>query len=311
MFSTLKRSPRLQPIPTIISFMQTFFSVHSVLNVEGSLMILIVSSKKDPASLNIREQILTHYRFNEAKEKYQENAVYAYRNNGKDVKLICLSQESVYAQDLTTHFPSAELIVFISRHSSTSGTPTLSVHTPGNLGLAQLGGIARKVSVSPANAMRDALKVLAKLRQDMQLEYQVSYEGTHHGPSLNVPTMFAELGSSPKQWSDAAAAEAVAHATMEAVSRFSSFSAEAVLGIGGPHYNHKFTRMALENEVAFGHIIPKHSVEQLDDEMLQQCIEKTVEKVERAVLEWKGISGKDKPRVIETLKETDLQIQKV
>lgn len=274
-------------------------------------MILVVASNKDPASLNIKKQILTHYRFNETTERFQENATYATQVGSKDAQLITLNQESTLAQDLTTFFTNPELVIFISRHRSMSGTPTLSVHTPGNLGEAELGGNPREVSISPANAMRDALKVMARLREEMQLKYQVSYEGTHHGPSLNVPTMFAELGSSPAQWNDAAAAEAVAHAAMEAVSRFGGFLAETVLGIGGPHYNGKFTRIALENEVAFGHMIPKHSVSQIDPEILRQCIKRTLEKVEHAVLDWKGIKGDDKPRLIEMLKETGLQIQKV
>jgi D-aminoacyl-tRNA deacylase len=159
--------------------------------------------------------------------------------------------------------------------------------------------------------MREALKVMSKMREEMQLKYEVSYEGTHHGPSLNTPTMFAELGSSPEQWNDTAAAEAVAHAAMGAVSKFRTVSAETVLGIGGPHYNSKFTKIALETEVAFGHIIPKHSVSQIDSGILQQCIDRTLEKVEYAVLDWKGIKGDDKPTVLEMLNKIDLHIQKV
>lgn len=273
-------------------------------------MILVVASNKDSASLNIKKQLLIHYRFDGTEERFQENTTYVSQINGKDVQLITLNQESIYAQDLTTFFKEPELIVFISRHSSMSGTPTLSVHTPGNLGPAELGGNPREVSVSPANAMRDALKAMVKMREEMQLKYEVSYEGTHHGPSLNAPTMFVELGSSPEQWKDAAAAEAVARATMEAVSRFRSVLAETVLGMGGPHYNSKFTRIALEKEVAFGHMIPKHSVSQIDAGMLQQCIRRTSEKVVRTVLDWKGIKGDDKPRVIEMLNKTGLPIQK-
>jgi len=274
-------------------------------------MILVVASEKDPASLNIKKQLLTNYRFSETTVRFQNNTTYAAKVDDRDALLITLNRESVYAQDLTTFFPEAELIVFVSRHSSLSGTPTLSVHTPGNLGRADLGGKPRQVSVSPGNAMREALKVMLKMRDEMQIKYEVSYEGTHHGPSLNSPTMFAELGSSPEQWKDTTAAEVVAHAAMGAVLRFRSVSADTVLGIGGPHYNSKFTRMALESEVAFGHIVPKHSVSLLDAEILQQCVGRTLEKVESAVLDWKGIKGDDKPRVLEMLNETGLRIQKV
>ena len=274
-------------------------------------MILVVASEKDPASLNIKKQLLTNYRFTETTTKFQENTVYAAKINDRDVQLITLDRESAYAQDLTTLSTDTELIVFISRHSSISGTPTLSVHTPGNLGSANLGGRPREVSVSPSNAMREALKIMSNMRDEMQIKYEVSYEGTHHGPSLNSPTMFVELGSSLDQWKDATAAEVVAHAAMGAISRFRKVSAETVIGIGGPHYNSKFTRMALQTEVAFGHMIPKYSIPQIDSGILQQCVGRTLEKVEYAVLDWKGIKSEDKPRVLEMLDKIGLRIQKV
>jgi len=222
-----------------------------------------------------------------------------------------LNEESVYAQNLTNFFGNLELVLFISRHSSVSGTPTLSVHTPGNLGGAELGGFARKVSVSPANAMRAVLKAMVCLKEEMQLKYEVSYECTHHGPSLNVPAMFAELGSSPKQWNDLKAAEAVAHAAMKAISKFGESPAKAVLGIGGPHYSDKFTRIALESEIAFSHIIPKYAVPYVDLEILRQCVEKTQEKVEFVVLDWKGIKGEHKSKLVEMLKEISIPSKKV
>jgi len=274
-------------------------------------MILIAASEKDVASLNIAEQILANYSFRKTTKTFQENPVYLNEVNGKVVKLVTLRDETVYAQNITDMIENPELIIFISRHSSLSGTPTLSVHSPGNLGEARLGGFPRKVSVSPANAMRHVLMAMMRLRNEMNLDYEVSYECTHHGPSLDVPTMFAELGSSLKQWKDAKAAEAVAHATMEAVSRFGDFSAKAVLGIGGPHYNKKFTRIALEKEEAFGHIIPKYAVSVVDLEILRQCVEKTLERVELAVLDWKGIKGEYKPKLIEMLEEIGLSYEKV
>jgi D-aminoacyl-tRNA deacylase len=279
--------------------------------VEKIAKTIIVATTKDVASLNIAGQILDRYRFRETTENFQGNPVYQAEVDGKDVKLVTLNEESVYAQNLTESFKNLELVVFISRHSSVSGTPTLSVHTPGNLGEAKLGGLPRTVSVSPANAMRKALKAMKQFKEEMHLDYQVSYECTHHGPSLNVPTMFAELGSSPVQWNDLRAAEAVAHATIKAVSSLGESRAKAVLGLGGPHYNARFTRMALEEEIAFGHMIPKYAIPSMDTEILMQCMERTLERIEYAVLDWKGIRGEHKSRVLHALKAIDLQYQKV
>jgi len=270
-----------------------------------------VASNKDVASLNTAKQILNNYAFEKQPENFQENPVYEANLDGEKVKFVILKEESVYAQNITDFFINLKLVVFISRHSSISGTPTLSVHTPGNLSEAELGGFPRKVSVSPANTMRDTLKAMMQSKEEMNLNYEVSYECTHHGPSLNVPTMFAELGSSPKQWNDSKAAEVVAHATMKAISKFGKSQAKAVLGIGGPHYNDKFTRVALENEIAFGHIISKYAIPYIDAEILRQCVEKTLERVELAVLDWKGIKGEHKSKTVEMLKEIGLPIQKI
>lgn len=274
-------------------------------------MILLVTSKKDPASMNITGQVLENYPFEACKEKFSEAQIYSLKEGRQKVKLVVLDVELVYAQDITNFSPLPELIIFLSRHSSESEIPTLSVHTPGNFGRASLGGIPRKLSVSPANAMRTALKAIAHLVKEKSLNYKVSYECTHHGPSLDKPAMFVELGSSPKQWMDREAAKVIAHATMKTALNFGKNEVPAVLGIGGPHYNEKFTKIALEGNIAFGHIIPKYAISEIDEEVLQQCIEKTLEKVELTLLDWKGIKGEDKQRLVEMLKKFNLKIQKV
>lgn len=106
-------------------------------------MILLVSSKKDVASMNIAKQILENYSFEE-KASFQGNPAYETILGNRKVRLITLNEESVKAQSLTNSFDELDLMVFISRHSSESGTPTLSVHTPGNLGKAELGGLPRR-----------------------------------------------------------------------------------------------------------------------------------------------------------------------
>ena len=220
-------------------------------------MILLVASSKDLAGLCVTRKVFDNYPFKTTGNDFQKNSVYSAQVNKKDVTLITLNEETINAQHLTESFPKPNLIVFVSRHSSTSGKPTLSVHTPGNIGPAELGGLPKQVSISPATAMHDALKALAYFKEGMNLDYEVSYECTHHGPSLNAPAMFVELGSSAKQWIDSKAAEAVAHAAMSAIGKFGVSENVAMLGIGGTHYNQRFTRMALNSEAVFSHMIHK------------------------------------------------------
>jgi D-aminoacyl-tRNA deacylase len=274
-------------------------------------MILLVSSIKDVASVNISRQILHYFPFSKTNSTFQQNPVYSANIQGNQAVLVTLQTESVNAQDLSSSYPDADLVMFVSRHSSASGTPTLSVHAPGNFGAAELGGLPKKLSVCPGNAMKDALHELSNQRESMNLDYEVSYECTHHGPSLNVPAMFVELGSSDEQWSDKLAAKAVATAAMYAVTNFRKVPEGAVvLGIGGPHYNRQFTRMALRGEAVFGHMIPKYAINIIDAEMLRHCVKQTVEPVECAILDWKGIKSEDKPKLLESLKEIGLPHKK-
>ena len=272
-------------------------------------MVLLVASTRDMASMNIRRQLLTHYGFEEAGERFHTHPVYVRAIGEEEARLITIDEEAIYYQDIAAHV-TAQLVIYITRHSSRSGTPTLSVHTPGNLAQARMGGIPRKVSIAPATAMKTALEAMAEQKEKHHLSYAVSYECTHHGPSLDVPTMFVELGSSPRQWKDMEAAEAVAHAAMAAASR-SSQSSQAVVGIGGPHYSEKFTRIALEQPIAFGHIVPKYAISQLDAEIIRHCVERTVETVKEIVLDWKGIRGEDKVRLTGILDEVGLPVRKV
>jgi D-aminoacyl-tRNA deacylase len=274
-------------------------------------MILIIASDKDIASLNIKEQILKNYPFYETSNNFQENPIYTAKIFDQEVTLITLKEESVKAQNLQEMFPNANLMVFISRHSSQSGKPTLSVHAPGNFGEAELGGLPKTLSVAPAVAMQTALKALLHYKETFCLDYEVSFECTHHGPSLRVPTMFVELGSSSAQWNDLKAAEAVAHSAISTITSFTAPANYAVLGIGGTHYNQRFTLMALVGEAVFGHMIPKYAVHLVDSEMLSQCVEKTLEKVQLAILDWKGIRSEDKSRLLAALEVAGLPYKKV
>ncbi|HJW65174.1 MAG TPA: D-aminoacyl-tRNA deacylase [Candidatus Bathyarchaeia archaeon] len=274
-------------------------------------MILAVYSSKDLAGVNIANQVMNNFPFSKTGETFQEKSVYSVEIGEKQVILVTLKDETVYAQNLPEHFSNLELVVFLSRHSSQSGKPTLSVHTPGNFAEAELGGLPRTVSVCPAIAMRDALKALQQFKTEMQLDYEVSYECTHHGPSLKVPTMFVELGSSPSQWTDSEAAEAVAKAAMQSIANFRICGQTAVLGIGGPHYNQRFTQMSLNDEVVFGHMIPKYALQYVDAETLSQCVERTLEKIDHALLDWKGIKSQDKPKLLKTLTELKLPYRKI
>jgi len=270
-------------------------------------MIVVVASTKDVASTNIAQRLISLYEFEKTNESFQQNPTYSKKTQHTEIKLVFINEETIWAQYITKHFR-PQLVVFVSRHSGVAGIPTLSVHTPGNIGNAELGGLPRQVSICPASAMKNALLELTKQRDENNLQYEVSYECTHHGPSLDTPTMFVELGSSPTQWKDLNAAEAVAHAAMAAISEDSEYP--TVLGVGGPHYNERFTKIALTTQRAFGHIISKYAVPNADPEVVRQCVEKTVEKVDSAVFDWKSMRAMDREKIISALRELNVSVER-
>ena len=271
-------------------------------------LILFIASTKDTAGMNIAKSLIDHYSFEKHSETFHNSPVYTKKLHNKETKLLFVNTEIVDTQFLGRLF-NPSMFVFLSRHSSAKGIPTLSVHTPGNLAEAQFGGKPRIVSVSPAAAMKNALQEMAKLADERGLDYEISYECTHHGPSLDAPAMFVELGSSPEQWNDLKAAEVVAYAAAAAVA--ASSSCPVALGIGGPHYNKKFTKLALSTQTAFGHMIPKYALADVDAEIVGQCVEKTLETVNSALLDWKGIKGEHKLKIVAALEKLGISSEKI
>lgn len=236
-------------------------------------------------------------------------SIYQATLEGKEIRLVVVDGELVYLQDFPM-FASAELVVFVSRHQSRNGAPILSVHVPGNLSHADFGGISNKVSIAPANAMRAALLEMERQRTRLRLEeFRVYYEGTHHGPSLDVPALFVEIGSTEKEWAIPEAGEAVAHGAMAAAT--GKERAEVAVGIGGSHCNRRLTNHSLRSRVAFGHMIPSYAFDELTPEIVTQCVERTLEGNPTLVLDWKGIGGRQRDGLIRVLNQLQYPIRRL
>ena len=197
-----------------------------------------------------------------------------------------------------------EYYVIAYRHASRSGAPCLTVHAPGNFGEALYGGRPRELQRTVAKPMRS---IFLKLREDPPEGYAISLEATHHSPtSFKTPMFFAEIGSTPEQWTDQEAAEHLARAIIDGVSSIGE--APVAIGFGGGHYCPKFTE--LESEMAFGHICAKYALDLLDEELVRQMVERTVDGVEVAILDHKGMKGRQRRRVEELLKELGVEYER-
>ncbi len=271
-------------------------------------MILILASTIDVAGMNIIEQLRAICSFEETSRIFDGNIVRHTVICGKEVELALTTRDIIYASHITDSF-SPELVICASRHSSESKLPVLTVHVPGNFDKAQFGGEDRKISIAPVYEMKSALKGLLAAKIELGLkEYRVSYEATHHGPSLDIPVMYIEIGSTTERWESKKAGLAVAKAIISSINPPKEVL--RAIGVGGGHYAPKFTRLGLNTEVAVGHIIPKYATTYITEEMLKQAIEKTVDRAQMLILDWKGVKGKDRVRIIEIAGNMQVDVRK-
>jgi D-aminoacyl-tRNA deacylase len=163
---------------------------------------------------------------------------------------------------------SPDTIIFASRHASAAKKKTLSIHAVGNFSNAEYGGKDATLVLCNPLLMRKALELLNEKSLE---EYEVCYEATHHGPYLEKPCFFIEVGSTEKEWGDERACKAIAEVILEIEEK----QYEIAIGIGGGHYAPRFTDLALEKDIAFGHIAAKYAVPYLNDGMLRKMIEAT------------------------------------
>ncbi len=199
---------------------------------------------------------------------------------------VCIEGEFLYLPTVREKYP----IIFLSRHESASRYPALTVHATGNFGEAPYGGEPNKVSISFPKLAGTLLKGLFIRAPD---GYHVNYEVTHHGPLVETPHVFIEIGSSEKERNDKNAIEAVGETVGKVLDTLEVLDLVSAVGVGGPHYAPTFTRITREEDVGFGHIIPKRAMRgdpRVD--RLEMAIERTYPCTEIVVLDRKGMNGK-------------------
>ncbi len=162
-------------------------------------------------------------------------------------------------------------VVFPSVHRSESGIRCLTVHPIGNLGpSAELGGRPRTVVPTDPAAMSGILGRLAE--EGARLGLPATYEATHHGPELELPACFVEIAVPEGARPEPAEVAAVDRAVREGSSRDGDLRA---LAVGGGHYAPRFTDLARGRRWAFGHIVPRHALPELDRATARAVLEGT------------------------------------
>jgi len=215
-----------------------------------------------------------------------------------------------------------DCIIVLSPHKSREGKPMLTAHFPGNWGKAEMGGKDRTLNIAHGSMLKRIIWEIETQNRKLGLDWPVLIEADHHGPLAKVPMIYVEIGSSEKEWGNPLAAQVVAEAVNNAVSKpetrnptpetsgktqnprpetatkTQNTKPETIFGVGGGHYAREFTKLVLErDDLAVGHICPKYAIDSLDEDTFRQAIEKSVDPVKRVLVLKEGTNAKQKEKV--------------
>ena len=266
---------------------------------------MIVSSRSDPASWNIAQELITKIGFKQ--EPGQRIDMYSKGN----LRLLVLQKLGIFADpnDIPSDVATA---IFVSKHVSSSGRAALTVHTTGNLTKeAKFGGNPEEVSYVNPSIIRRALRALKAGVAKAGVQIEVTMEATHHGPTdLSMPVCFVEIGSGESEWTDPVLGEIAANAVISAIEKIGETYPTAV-GFGGTHYSAKHTHICMEGDHAIGHLVSSHSFDGgVSERVIGDTFSKTTGSCNTAIVDWKGLHSDDRRKLIASLEAAGREIVK-
>lgn len=191
-----------------------------------SLVTLLIATRTDPASVNIANFLFAKYKWNQI-QNIEEDDCKIYETSSKwgsklylwyinQCSLTLNHTNSLFCSQLSKTVPSSSFrppqdILFLSRHAAASGTLSLTVHPVGIPWLTDnthVGGIPGKCSPPSFRiaSLYRSLLVEAKAK-GLTDRFEVTMEATHHGPYVEVPACFVEIGSCEAEWTNSEAGE--------------------------------------------------------------------------------------------------------
>ena len=276
------------------------------MSVPNEKKIAIITSASDAAGASIKAQLLRNYGFEKASgEDFDGFDVYSLPIEDCEARLFTIAGESTRYERIDERI-AAGMFVFATRHFSKAGIPALTTHSVGNWSRAELGGKDQTICHTSPSLLKLFLQNLAAVAKSEDYTGEVVQESTHHGPYLEKPAVFIEVGSTEQQWKDAHLASMVADSLIGGLGDYSVLGEhgekhEPVVALGGPHYASNLRKLMLDSQYAIGHICPKHHLQSLTPELLRQAMDSCFpQKAAAVALDWKGL-GTEKQRIMQIL----------
>ena len=226
--------------------------------------------------MNIRSEVLKIGGWREGQD-FQHGLVNIHEEF--DVQILLIDDLHILADGIdreheeSTGFPVDEVLV-LSKHASASQVPSLTLHAIGVPGetphgeRGRSGGI-KGMAVPPSTRFGDLYRTMRNIAKEDKLdeEYDITLEATHHGPLLDSPTLYLEIGSDEERWSDPRAGSVWARAISACLGMSEDNSqrewpgeGDVMIGLGGGHYAPRHKAIISETKVWVGHILANYAI---------------------------------------------------
>ena len=258
-------------------------------------MELLVAYQDDPAGHNMAKFL--------SKEMTLKDDIF----RGEFYDLVIIPTPAISADWLEEKYD-YDGFIFLSKHAAESGELALTCHSTGNFSTAKFGGNDDQVAIPKPDFQKVYLQTLKK-NQSKFFDFQITIEATHHGPTaLTKPSIFVEIGTTEKQWTDESLCNSVASLVHQVLSQPIAEHPVAIC-FGGTHYPSKFTNELLNGKYALGTVIPKHALDYLDEKLFSHILKQN-SMAKAALLDWKGL-GSNKQKVLDLLESANLEVIKL
>ncbi|KAJ9163487.1 hypothetical protein P3X46_023149 [Hevea brasiliensis] len=245
------------------------------------MLTLVVATTVDPASIGPASALLAMPGW-QLGPSWQDAQSYV----NEEVRLIKLDNRLVKEDHLDKRWEEAtgesvDEVMFLSKQVASSKRRAFTIHPIGmnkirtpHIGEGEVLVAGEKVgwAAPPNPRIGPWLRLLRTISASHNLspEFEVTLEATYHGPVINSPTMFAEIGSTEEYWRRQGAAQAIALLVWQGLGLGDGIAvgdcprnngrSKILLGIGGGHYVPRHLDVVLKDGVWVGHLLSGYSL---------------------------------------------------
>jgi D-aminoacyl-tRNA deacylase len=234
------------------------------------MVSLILVSGGDIASTNQADELLKLADWKKL-DDVENRVAYSYRH----ARMWWVDDGCLWEDDLDKRWQEATgekatEVIFPSRHSAVSGNASLTLHPIGTMQVPfdntpDFGG--RPGDCPPPNPRLAAWwRELNSLELEFD-DFDLSLETTHHGPWIETPSLFIEIGSTSDTWGHIGAAKVLAGIIYRGLGLDGSEGlgtwngeGQVVITLGGGHYAPRANLLGLQQNVWLGHMLATYAL---------------------------------------------------